>query len=59
MRAFDLAKEGNWYARSQKTKMLQFQVDKYERLTNQKYKGRNADIQSEAEGQGLVSDYTG
>lgn len=58
MRAFDLAKEGNWYARSQRTKFLQFQVDKYERLAGQKYTGRNADIQSEAEGQGLVSDYT-
>jgi hypothetical protein len=59
MRAFDLAKEGNWYARSQRTKFLQFQVDKYERLTGQKYKGKNADITSEAEQQGLVADYTG
>ena len=59
MRAFDLAKEGNWYARSQRTKFLQFQVDKYERLAGQKYTGKNAEIQSEAESQGLVSGYTG
>lgn len=53
--AFDIAKEGNWLARSQLTKYLQSQVLKYERLTGQKATGRNDKIQSEAEDQGLVS----
>ena len=56
MRAFDLAKEGNWYARSQKTKYLQSQVAKYARLAGQAGQARIENITSEAESQGLVAD---
>jgi hypothetical protein len=31
-RAFDFSKEGNWFARNQKSKFLKGMVDKYERL---------------------------
>jgi len=55
MRAFDLAKEGNWYARSQKTKFLQSQVAKYARLAGQAGQASNDAITSEAESQGLTS----
>jgi hypothetical protein len=45
-RSFDVAKEGNWLARSQRAKFLQFQVEHYERLLRDKPKGKNATLLS-------------
>jgi len=45
-RSFDVTKEGNWLARSQRTKFLQFQVEHYERLLRDKPKGKNATLLS-------------
>lgn len=48
-RAFDISKEGNWIARSQKTRYLQERVKYFEGLTGQGKKGRNMEITSEAQ----------
>ena len=45
-RAFDMAKEGNWLARSQQRKFYQLQVEKYERLVGQRPTGRNDPVLS-------------
>ena len=45
-RSFDIAKEGNWLARSQRAKFLKFQVEHYERLLRDKPKGKNATLLS-------------
>ena len=45
-RSFDVTKEGNWLARSQRMKHLQFQVEHYERLLRDKPKGKNATLLS-------------
>lgn len=45
-RSFDVAKEGNWLARSQRTKFLQNRVEHYERLLRDKPKGENAVVLS-------------
>lgn len=50
-RSFDVAQEGNWLARSQRGRFLQRQVDKYERRAGDKGQGKNAKLQSQAEGQ--------
>jgi len=54
-RAFDVAQEGNWIARSQKTRFLKSMVDKYERRAGDKSKGRNAKITSAAEDQANIT----
>ena len=45
-RSFDVAKEGNWLARSQRVKFLQNRVEHYERLLRDKPKGKNATLLS-------------
>ena len=45
-RGFDVTKEGNWLARSQRTKFLQNRVEHYERLLRDKPKGKNAVVLS-------------
>jgi hypothetical protein len=45
-RSFDVAKEGNWLARSQRATFLKFQVEHYERLLRDKPKGKNATLLS-------------
>ena len=45
-RSFDVTKEGNWLARSQRMKYLQFKVEHYERLLRDKPKGKNATLLS-------------
>jgi len=54
-RSFDVSKEGNWLARSQKTRYLQERVKYFEGLTGQSKKGKNMQITSEAESQGFVT----
>jgi hypothetical protein len=54
-RAFDVSKEGNWYARSQQTRYLAGQVARYEALVGQGRTSRNQTITSEAESAGLTS----
>lgn len=41
-RSFDVTKEGNWLARSQRVKFLQNRVEHYERLLRDKPKGKNS-----------------
>lgn len=48
-RGFDITKEGNWLARSQRVKFLLSQVNKYERLVGDKPAGYNAKVLSRAE----------
>jgi hypothetical protein len=50
-RAFDFAQEGNWMARSQKSRFLKSMVKKYEMRTREGARGSNAKIQSQAEAQ--------
>ena len=51
-RAFDVAQEGNWLARSQKTRMLKSQVLKYERrVGGSGAKATNQEIASGAQDQ--------
>lgn len=45
-RSFDVTKEGNWLARSQRVRFLLNRVDHYERLVRDKPKGKNATISS-------------
>lgn len=45
-RSFDVTKEGNWLARSQRVKFLQNRVEHYERLLRDKPKGKNAVVVS-------------
>ncbi len=45
-RGFDVSKEGNWLARSQRVKFLQNRVEHYERLLRDKPKGKNAVVAS-------------
>lgn len=45
-RSFDVTKEGNWLARSQRVKFLQNRVEHYERLLRDKPKGKNAVVLS-------------
>lgn len=45
-RGFDVTKEGNWLARSQRVKFLQNRVEHYERLLRDKPKGKNAVVVS-------------
>lgn len=45
-RSFDIAKEGNWLARSQRAKFLLNRVEHYERLLRDKPKGKNATLLS-------------
>ena len=45
-RGFDVTKEGNWLARSQRTKFLMNRVEHYERLLRDKPKGKNATLLS-------------
>jgi hypothetical protein len=45
-RSFDITKEGNWLARSQRTRYLRERVAHYERMTRDKPKGKNADLLS-------------
>ncbi len=47
-RGFDVTKEGNWLARSQRTKLLQNRTEHYERLLRDKPKGKNATVLSRA-----------
>ena len=47
-RGFDVTKEGNWLARSQRTKLLMNRVEHYERLLRDKPKGKNATVLSRA-----------
>lgn len=47
-RSFDVTKEGNWLARSQRTRYLRHRVDHYERLLRDKPKGKNAQLLSRA-----------
>ncbi len=47
-RGFDVTKEGNWLARSQRTKLLMNRVEHYERLLRDKPKGKNAVVLSRA-----------
>jgi len=54
-RSFDISKEGNWLARSQKTRFLQERVKYFEGLTGQTKKGKNMSITSEAQSDDLVS----
>ncbi len=54
-RAFDIAQEGNWIARSQKTRMLREQVNKYERRARAGARGANAKITSAAEDQANIT----
>lgn len=41
-RSFDVTKEGNWLARSQRAKFLRQRVEHYERLLTDKPRGRNS-----------------
>lgn len=50
-RAFDVAQEGNWLARSQRARFLQSKVSQFERKTGQGARARNDKIQSQAEAQ--------
>lgn len=45
-RSFDITKEGNWLARSQRTKFIMNRVEHYERLLRDKPKGKNATLLS-------------
>jgi hypothetical protein len=45
-RSFDVTKEGNWMARSQRVKFLMNRVEHYERLLRDKPKGKNAALLS-------------
>lgn len=45
-RGFDVTKEGNWLARSQRVKFLLNRVEHYERLLRDKPKGKNATVLS-------------
>lgn len=45
-RSFDVTKEGNWLARSQRVKFLQNRVEHYERLLRDKPRGKNAVVLS-------------
>lgn len=45
-RSFDVTKEGNWLARSQRTKFIMNRVEHYERLLRDKPKGKNATLLS-------------
>lgn len=45
-RSFDITKEGNWLARSQRVKFLMNRVEHYERLLRDKPKGKNATLLS-------------
>ncbi|MDX1410512.1 MAG: hypothetical protein R3330_20320 [Saprospiraceae bacterium] len=45
-RSFDVTKEGNWLARSQRVKFLMNRVEHYERLLRDKPKGKNATLLS-------------
>jgi hypothetical protein len=45
-RSFDITKEGNWLARSQRVKFLQNRVEHYERLLRDKPRGKNAVVLS-------------
>lgn len=45
-RGFDITKEGNWLARSQRVKLLMNRVEHYERLLRDKPKGKNATVLS-------------
>jgi hypothetical protein len=45
-RGFDITKEGNWLARSQRVKFLLNRVEHYERLLRDKPKGKNATVLS-------------
>lgn len=47
-RSFDVTKEGNWLARSQRVKFLQNRVEHYERLLRDKPKGKNSVLVSRA-----------
>jgi hypothetical protein len=47
-RSFDVTKEGNWLARSQRAKFLMNRVEHYERLLRDKPKGKNATLLSGA-----------
>ncbi len=47
-RGFDVTKEGNWLARSQRTKLLMNRTEHYERLLRDKPKGKNATVLSRA-----------
>lgn len=51
-RGFDVTKEGNWLARSQRTKFLQNRVEHYERLLRDKPKGKNAAVLSRSGAEG-------
>lgn len=48
-RGFDITKEGNWLARSQRVKFLLNRVNHYENLVKDKPSGHNAEILSRAE----------
>lgn len=48
-RGFDITKEGNWLARSQRVRFLLGRVSYYERLVMDKPSGRNALILSRAQ----------
>ena len=48
-RGFDISKEGNWLARSQKTRMLEREVKKLEALTGSGVKSKNMVIVSDAQ----------
>lgn len=56
LRAFDVSKEGNWYARSQMTRFLKERVKEYEALTGSSKKSQNMTVLSEAESQGLTNE---
>ena len=56
LRAYDVSKEGNWYAFSQKTRFLQGMVAKYESLTGQRQQSRNVSVLSEAQSAGLTDE---
>ncbi len=47
-RSFDVTKEGNWLARSQRTKFLMNRVEHYERLLRDKPQGKNVGMVSRA-----------
>lgn len=47
-RGFDVAKEGNWLARSQRVRFLRNRVEHYERLLRDKPKGKNATVRNRA-----------
>ena len=48
-RSFDISKEGNWLARSQKMRYMQQEIKKLEALTGAGIRGRNMPVVSDAE----------